>query len=74
MNYALAMAKPALPSLPPVDLVAVHGGVQSRDEQLTTALQKIQTDLKDAARAQNQPSALQQMMPMLLAAKASGRL
>ncbi len=75
MNYAPAMSKPDLTPIAPADLVAVHGGVQTRDEQLKTALTKIQSDLKDAAKAnQNQPSALQQVMPMLLAAKISGRI
>ncbi|NVB80721.1 MAG: hypothetical protein HOV81_20160 [Kofleriaceae bacterium] len=69
------MSKPALAPIAPEDLVAVHGGVQSSDDQLKNAITKIQTDLKDAVTAQkNQPNPLQQMMPVLMAAKLSGRI
>jgi hypothetical protein len=69
------MSKPAIAPIAPEDLVAVHGGVLSSDDQLKNAITKIQTDLKDAVSAQrNQPNPLQQMMPVLVAAKLSGRI
>jgi hypothetical protein len=69
------MSKPALAPIASEDLVAVHGGALSSDDQLKNAITKIQTDLKDAVAAQqNQPNPLQQMMPVLVAAKLSGRI